>query len=205
MALPGSGIADLVLNARVQKELKLTDDQTKSIRQAQEKLQKQFADKVEAIFKPRDREKADPKDAAEISKKVNSELRKAIETALEPGQLKRLGQIELQQQGLRALENKEVALALKLTVEQKGRVKALIEDLESKLRKTMPSLGTFGRDRAGLAKAVEKAKEEQVKLFREAVDMIPSLLTPDQRKTWEDLTGERFELGQELRPVLLQR
>jgi len=37
----------------------------------------------------------------------------------------------------------------------------------------------------------ERQKAYQ-KLFMEAVEKIPSLLTPDQRKKWKELTGEPF-------------
>jgi hypothetical protein len=202
LSLPGSDIARLLLTGRVQKELKLTEEQTKSIRQAQDKVQKQFADQVEPVFKLVPGEKVDPKEAAELSKKVNLELRKAIGAVLEPGQLKRLGQIELQQQGLRAFENKEVALALQLTEEHKRRVKMLNGEFASKFQMTLPSPKTLGRDRAAMAKAVKKAKEEQEKLLREAGETIQSLLAPDQRKTWQELTGKPFQfpIGYDLIP-----
>jgi hypothetical protein len=197
LALPGSNAARLLLSKPVQKELNLTEDQTKSIQQGLDKLQKRFADKVEAVFKPGPGEKVDPQSAAELSKKVESEVRKEIGAVLEPGQLKRFHQIELQQQGIRALQDKEVVAALKLTEEQKRRVKMLNDDLTSKIQKTMPELEAFGRDRAKTKAALAEGSQAQEKLFREAVEMIPSLLTPDQRKTWEELTGNPFKLDRE--------
>jgi hypothetical protein len=160
----------------------LTEDQAKSIQQGLEKVRKQFADKVEAVFNVPGGQ-VDPQSVAELSKNVESEVRKAIGAGLEKGQLKRFHQIELQFQGIRALQNTEVVAALRLTDEQKDRAKALNQELNSKLQDLLPT----GRDQA-------EAFQAQQKLRREAADRIPSILTPDQRKTWEELTGNPFEL-----------
>jgi len=42
--------------------------------------------------------------------------------------------------------------------------------------------------------------EAQKKLFKEAADKIPSILSPDQRKKWEEMTGEPFEFKTERTP-----
>lgn len=187
ISLPGSDAARLVLNASVQKELKLTEDQTKSIQQGLDKVQKQFGDKVGTVSKVGPGEKIDPESVSDIAKKVEPELRKSIGAVLEPGQLKRFHQIELQARGIGALQNKDVIKALNLTDDQKRRVKALAEELTSDTRKLFGS--AIVRDRAKL----REIAQAQRKLFREAAGRIPSLLTADQRKIWEEMIGTPFD------------
>jgi hypothetical protein len=185
LRLPGGRAADLLMHPSVRKELKLTEDQTKSIQQALDTVRQQFADKVQAVFNVPGGQ-VDPTSVADLSKKVESEFRKAIGAVLNAGQVKRFHQIELQVQGIRALQNTEVVAALKLTAEQKDRAKTLNEELNSKLQDLLAT----GRDQAAMVEAFQA----QQKLRREAADRIPSLLTLEQQRRWEALTGKAFEL-----------
>jgi Spy/CpxP family protein refolding chaperone len=125
--------------------------------------------------------KPDLQKMAELVKKVVAENKKGIAEVLKPEQAHRFKQIELQLQGIGALQNGDVVKALALTDEQKRRVKALCEDLASATK--FPDRAVPDRDE------LRKIVEAQKKLFKEAAEKIPSLLTPDQRKKWEELTG----------------
>jgi hypothetical protein len=112
---------------------------------------------------------------------VREENQKVIAGVLKPEQVKRLKQIELQLQGVFALRSEELVKALDLTDDQKRQIKTLVADLEN------GGLNLVQTDPAERQKAWRK-------LLKEAVEKIPSLLTPDQRKKWEELTGKPFEL-----------
>jgi uncharacterized protein (TIGR03067 family) len=182
LSLPGTDVARWLMYPSVHNELKLTEDQVIKLRQGVDDGQKRW-NKVEAGFKVGLGQKVDPQSRSEISQKVVSEFRKTLEDVLDAGQLKRLRQIEIQQQGIRALQNKEVVAALKLTEEQKGPIKTFNEELDSKLQDWMKTLGRDGPNEAVAA---------QQKMLREAADRIPALLTPEQRRRWEALTGKPF-------------
>jgi hypothetical protein len=91
------------------------------------------------------------------------------------------------------LLNKEVALALKLTDEQKGKVKKLFEDIRAHAASVAPVPGPDAEKtvRETALKAHHEAWDEA---FKEASAKIPSLLTPEQRKRWEAMTGAPFQL-----------
>jgi hypothetical protein len=200
----GGGNAHLFWNERVQKELKLTEEQVKSFQDGLQKVQEKYREEIGKVTfggglpgaaavpgaaPPGGRPGTapglgpDPEQIAELAKKVGAENNKAIAGVLKPEQAKRFTQIELQLQGIRALQSEEVVKALDLTADQKKKVKTLCEDLESNTK--FPE-GVV-RDPAEMRKIMEAQK----KLFKEAA---PSLLTPDQRKKWEELTGAPFEL-----------
>jgi hypothetical protein len=190
------GSTEHILKKRVQDELKLTDDQVKSIEVGLQKVQEKYKEQIGKVWiagRPAvpgvpPPSPPDPKTIGDVVKKVDGENKKVLAGVLKPEQANRLKQIELQLQGIHALENKEVVEALKLTEDQKRQVKKLNEDIANGSREIFDT--GRGRDRAALMKSFEAQK----KLFREAADRIPSLLTPDQQKRWEKLTGKAFQL-----------
>jgi hypothetical protein len=206
----GGGNAHLFWNERVQKELTLTEEQVKSIQDGLQKVQEKYREEIATVTfgggipgapavpgtapapgVPGTAPGAgpDPEQIAELAKKVGAENNKVIAGVLKPEQAKRFKQIELQLLGIRALQNGEVVKALDLAADQGRRVKALCEDLESNTK--FPE--RIMHDPA----EIRKIMEAQKKLFMEAA---PSLLTPDQRKKWEELTGAPFELEPARKP-----
>jgi hypothetical protein len=184
------GNMHLFSDQRVQKELKLTEDQVKRIQDGLQKVQEKYREELGKVggripgapAVPGAGGGLDPEQFAALTKKVGEENQKVIAGILKPEQVKRLKQIEVQFQGVRALQSEEVVKALNLTDDQKRRHKALVEVFVNDSLKLVSQ--TPVRDR-------QKAYQ---KLFMETVEKIPSLLTPDQRKTWKELTGEPFDL-----------
>ena len=186
----GGGNAHLFSDQRVQKELKLTAEQVKSVQDGLAKVQEKYREEIEkARLMPAPGAPAvpgaggglDPEQFAALTKKVREENQKVIAGVLKPEQVKRLKQIELQLQGVFALRSEELVKALDLTDDQIRRGKTLVADLEN------GGLNLVQTDPAERQKAYQK-------LFMEAADKIPSLLTPDQRKKWKEMTGEPFAL-----------
>jgi hypothetical protein len=185
----GGGIGHLS-DQRVQKELKLTAKQVKSIQDGLAKVQEINREQIEkarltpvpgAPAVPGGGDGLAPEQLAALTKKVRDENQKVIAGVLKPEQVKRLKQIELQLQGVFVLRNEELVKALDLTDDQIRRGNTLVAELENSglnLVHIHPS---------------ERQKAYQ-KLFMEVVERIPSLLTPDQRKKWKELRGEPFAL-----------
>jgi hypothetical protein len=198
LAQPSSG-ANLIMNKRVQEELNLTADQARSLevglRKVQEKYREQFAN-VPVVRpgtdpRPGAAPMPDPKTVAELVHKRDAENKKVLAEVLKPEQASRLKQIELQLEGLRALTNKEVALALKLTDDQKSQVKKLFDGIATATSMAAPP-GLTGPE--GLDAANKAFGEAWNKAFKAATEKIPSLLTPEQRRRWEGMTGAPFQL-----------
>jgi len=172
----------LLGNKSVQDELKLTDDQKKEIKTVtdaqREKMTKAFADNKgdqEAITKA----------MKEITDDSNKALTKTVDS-LKDNQKKRFKEIQIQVKGLKAFADEEVVKALKLTDKQKDDFKAQADDFDKDRRALMTDAG---RDAAKRAEAVTKANELQAKV----TDKILGSLKDDQKKTWKEMTGDKFD------------
>jgi hypothetical protein len=146
---PGGGAGGLVQNEAVQKELKVTEEQAKKLKEA--------LDKVNAAYR--------------------AEMEKAIAGALDEKQNKRLKQIQLQQMGTNALNTADVAKDLKLSDEQKTKIKETVEAFTKKSRE----LGFQDR-------------EERQKLRTETNEKLNSVLNDDQKKAFKEMLGETFTM-----------
>jgi hypothetical protein len=105
---------------------------------------------------------------------------KALAEVLQPDQLKRLKQIALQQQGAIAVGRPEVAEDLKLSSEQKDKIKAMQQDLQGKMREIMQS---GNRD---------EARGKMAELRKSTNEKVVELLSDEQKSKWKELTGEPF-------------
>jgi len=172
----------LLGNKSVQDELKLTDDQKKEIKTVtdaqREKMTKAFADNkgdMDAITKA----------MKEINDDANKTLTKTLD-GLKDDQKKRFKQISVQVKGLKAFSDPDVVTALKLTDKQKDDFKAQADDFDKDRRALMTDAG---RDATKRAEATTKANELQAKV----TDKIVGSLTDDQKKTFKEMTGDKFD------------
>ena len=142
----------------------------------------------------------DPKMVAELRNQTDAENKKLLAEVLKPKQINRLKQIDLQLEGIRALlQNKEVALALKLTDDQKGKVTKLFEDINAHAVSVAP-LPRPDDEKTVKETRMKAHHEAWNEAFKEASGKIPSLLTPEQRRRWEAMTGAPFQLEPESEP-----
>lgn len=173
--MAGGNLLGLLGQKPVQEDLKLTDDQVKKVDEQVEKQREVFAALRDLSPKERQKEAATQ---AEASKKSLSEI-------LKEDQLKRLKQISLQQRGGQALADPEVASALNLTTEQKDRITAIQDGVQSQMRELFQA-GAAGGDREELQK---KGQE-----LRTATDQkILAVLTDAQQAKLKELKGEPFK------------
>src|SRR5258707_634160 len=180
MGLQPEGPA-LLLNASVQEELKLTDDQKAELKKLADKRQ-------EAVRKARQDNKDDKDKLQAAMKEITDDINKSATKTLDSlkdDQKKRFKQIGVQVKGIRAFSDDEVAKTLKLTDKQKEEAKTQAEDLQKDVRELMTGAG---RDPEKRAEAQKKATE----LTTKATDKVVSSFSDDQKKTWKELTGEKF-------------
>jgi hypothetical protein len=169
----GRDLVSLMTQKSVQDELKLSDDQVKKVTElaqsrrgagrgarnlGQEEQQKRLAEAAQAN-------------------------EKAIGEILNPDQLKRAKQIALQVRGPQAFSDPELMTALKLTDDQKEKVKTIQDDVRQESNRL------FQRG-AGNQDDLRKKREA---FNKETQERIVSLLTPEQKAVWKDLTGEPFK------------
>jgi Spy/CpxP family protein refolding chaperone len=173
----------LIANASVQEEIKATDEQKEK---ARELVTKQ-GEKMRDLFQGGgfDREKMQQMQTENA--KEGDKLAKEI---LKPDQLKRYNQIKWQNEGVLAFQDSEVVTALKLTGEQKDKLKALGEDFTKDDRELLMS----GRGGGGNFQEIAQKRTALKKDFMAKADKV---LTDSQQKEWKELTGKPFEVRQE--------
>jgi Spy/CpxP family protein refolding chaperone len=179
----------LVNNKSVQKELQMTDDQAKKAREATQQVREKHQEEMQAL------REMDPQEAREkgtaLMRTMSEEADKALADVLKPEQMKRLKQISLQQRGAQSFTDPKVQEELKLTDDQKDKIKTINADFDKERGEIFQSMQNGG-DR-------EEAMKKFATLRTETVDKVKALLTDDQKKTWESITGAPFEVKFEAR------
>ncbi len=181
----GMGGPALLANKSVQKELKLTDEQVEKATAVATEIREKMQEKMQDIPQEERREKMPA-----IMAELNKEAQKSLKEILKPEQATRFEQINLQVAGLQAFARPEVASKLKVTDEQKEKIKALQDESQASMREIFQGAGD---DREGAMKKITELRKET---FEKAV----ALMSDDQKKAWKEMTGEPFTLVQERRP-----
>jgi len=185
----GGGYGALLTNKGVQKELKLGDDQvTKADKVAADIREKMMGlrEKLQDVPQEERGEKM-----AELMKSINDDAKKSLADVLKPDQVKRLDQIRLQQNPAQSLAEADVQKSLKLTDDQKDKIKAINTESGTQMREIFQSAQN---DREGAMKRIAE-------LRKETTAKVTGLLTADQKATWKEMTGEAYEVKFEPRPA----
>ncbi len=117
----------------------------------------------------------------------NAKMKEQLEEVLFPEQLERLQEINIQLQGIAALRNEDVAKELKITDAQKKELEEVQAGMMEKMREGMRELFTSGGGREGMREKIEKMREDM------EGDVL-GVLTSDQKKKFEEMKGEKFEM-----------
>jgi hypothetical protein len=188
----GSVFGLVATNKALQEEIKLDEAGVTKVKEAIKPIQDKQREAGQGVnFREMTEEQR--KEWTEKMAKFSEETKKAVEGAVSADQFKRLKQINVQNLRLRAFADKEVAAALKITDEQKEKVKAISDELQKDSRELMQS--AFG---GGGRPDPEKMAEFQKKtaaLNKEAEEKVMGLMSDDQKKTYKELTGEKFDLA----------
>jgi len=171
------GGAGILMAPNVQKDLKLSDDQVAKVQDTVREVAEKHRDDFGALRDASPEERVAK--MATLNKTVGDEIKKALSFSDE--QSKRYDQISLQARGLQAFADPAVAGKLKLTDEQKSKIREMAES---------------GR-RGGGASNKDASKEERAEAFRKMAETqrenlakVQATLTDDQKKAWKELTGE---------------
>lgn len=182
---PGGGMmrpGGLLLSEDVQKELGLTDDQVKKVKEAVQKVRDKHQEEFSSL-QGMDEETRTKR--MELARTANKEIMESLGDVLKPEQAKRLKQImlqaRLQMPGGMVFNDPEVQSELKLTDDQKEKIKTISEDAQKEMREAFTG---GGRD---------EMRKKMASLRKETMDKIKAVLTDDQKKTWEEMTGKPFE------------
>jgi len=175
----------LVFRDKVQEELNLSDDQKqKLLEQFPEYAQqtKNVFDKISDL-KPQEAEK----EMRSHRQKSHERLAARLKEILRPEQLKRLRQLELQQQGPHALGRPDIVKELNITHEQLNQFMGVIQDMYKKIEPLMKQAQSGGNPEEIRSKVMKVRHDHQVQ--------IEAILTDEQKKQWKGMLGKPFDLG----------
>lgn len=173
-------------NEKAQAELKLTDKEKPEIKKITDDLDSQR----QAMFANFQNLSEDErtKKADEYGAKTKEGYEKAVKL-LSAAQTDRLKQLERQVRGAVAnLGDDDVALALKLSNDQKSQVKAVEDDMQRQTQELFQAGGDQQERRQKMGEIRTKAEEKAL-----------AVLTADQRKSYDALLGAKYEAIDELR------
>ncbi len=181
----GGGLGGLVAMKEVQDELKLDAEKIAALTKALEELRPQqgagggFEGFRDLSQEERDKRMAEfRKQMEETAKKVEEKIKSSVSEE----QWKRLNELRLQREGASALERSDVAGQLKLSAEQKDKIKSLASELR-------PQFGRRGGDNGGERPNFEEMRARREKLTAD----IFAVLTPEQKEVYEGLKGAKFD------------
>jgi hypothetical protein len=221
-AFGGTGPIQLVQNKDVLEDVKATDEQKTKLadwaKEAGPKLQAKLQEKLQDVPMEERFQKM-----AAITSELNKDLWKEIDTVLKPEQTTRVKQIYVQALGVRAFTDTDVVAKLKLTDDQKGKIKEISDEYTTKSREIrMAGRGgeedeefiAFqgqgqgrrgggaggGQGRGGFGQVSPETQKKLDELTKETMTKIKAVLTYDQKKEWGELTGKEFDVAK-LRPA----
>lgn len=180
----GGGL-NLLSNKSVQKELKLSDEQVEKADKAATEQREKLMEKMQELRELEQGERQEKMQA--VMKDFQIESKKTIADILKPEQAKRLSQITLQTQGFMAYMDSEVSSKLKLSDEQKSKLKDLQEEQMSKM----------GELREEMQNDREGAMKKMTELRKEMSEKAANLLTSEQKASWKEMVGEPFTIVQQ--------
>jgi DNA-binding MarR family transcriptional regulator len=172
----------------VQKELNVTDEQKKTLSELAAQLQ---AEAMEIISGLQDLSPEEQKEhMPELMKMVGDkgkEIQEKVDKVLDQKQLARMKELSLQSRGAAALEDEEVAAALKISDDQKVKLVAVREEGNKKMEEAMAALrGGGGGGDAG------EIRKKMMDMRKELGDKALAVLSSEQREQFEKMKGAKF-------------
>jgi Spy/CpxP family protein refolding chaperone len=193
----------LLMLETVQKDLGLTTDQTGKIGdlvkvsrvQSQEFWAKSHEILPPSRSFPTEEFEARQKEFRAVSddfKRKDKELRAKALGMLTPSQSERLKQIQLQTAIPAALARPEIIKALDISEEQSGKIRALCDHMDENLLSEWPGLPDFSpkERRQKMIEFMKASDQAQVETTKPILDV----LTPEQRRKFEELQGNKIEV-----------
>lgn len=199
----GFGLTAWLKNDAFVKELDLSKEQVEKATEALTKVQEDLRDQRPQFqrgggFNEEAMREFQAK-MTEYQKKVNEANTKALSGILKPEQVKRLKEIQLQVRlaptgmggfgfggggALAVYNDPEIQSALKLTDDQKTKIKDISEELGKEMRGIFQPGGDF-----------QEARKKMEGLTKEATANVNKVLTSEQKKTFEEMKGKEFDVS----------
>ena len=173
---------------QVQKEMKLSEEQTAKVREVVEKLGTEMREQYTALREIEDRQERMEKTAA-LSDEIDGKVREQLRDVVPREQMMRLYQIRMQIRSVTdSLENRYVAGRLKLTDDQKAKLAEVAKEAQAKMSELYGKMRDASQDQ----------RSEMYQKFRsirsEGDEKALGVLTAEQKQAFEEMKGEKIEL-----------
>jgi hypothetical protein len=192
----GANLATLAQNKSVQEELKINEDGAKKVKDALDKVNEDLKDDVAKLRGGRGGgggNNVTPEERAAARKKVGEAQEKALKGVLTDQQMTRLEQIRHQQEGIAIFTNEDSAKALKLTDDQKTKIKEISDNLAKERRDLLGAGGGGGGGGRGRGAITPENQQKLQAMTKDAMSNATKTLTDDQKKTLDDMLGKPFD------------
>lgn len=167
----------------VQKELKMTPEQTGKLDAKQQEVRDAMQGQGGGNFA-----QMTPEERQARTEKTQDLNDKAVGEILDATQVKRYQELQLQQQGPVAITRKSVATDLKLTDDQKTKLAAIQKQADADRLAAMQGLDFRNMSDTDRQKFMTKLQQMQ----KDEGDKIVALLTDDQKAQWKTMQGTLF-------------
>ncbi len=192
---PGRGLGSrnsllgLLGREQIQKELKLTDEETAKVKEVVEKLRGEMREQYQALESIEDRNERRVK-LTQVSDELDEKLREQLRDVVPREKMMRLYQICMQ---VRPVVDSLTSLAerLKLTDEQKAKLDEIKKDMQAKQSELFAKMREVSE--TGRSELFEKMRDLNTETDQKAL----GVLTEEQKKAFEEMKGEKFELQRE--------
>ena len=198
----GGGPAGLVGSKTVQEAIKASEEQVGKLKTwGAEFSRKQFEGMRERFQELQGLDRAEMgKKMAEIQAETAKKAYAELADVLKPEQVARLKEIETQVAGPMALTRSDVQTALKLTDEQKGKLKDAADTFQKEVMELRQEMGLGGRPGQGGGGRPDPAKQaefqkKQAGMTKELMAKVDGMMTADQKAAWKTLTGEAVDVA----------
>jgi hypothetical protein len=174
----------LVFHDRVRQDLQLSSDQQAKLDRRFEKTARDAMHFFQGLDQrePPERQKT----LQAYRERVIDNLAAFLEGALSEGQLRRLREIELQQEGSFAIARPDIGNELQVTDEQRKQFMTVMQDLEKKVQPLVKEAQSGG-DPQDIGPRI-------LRIRREHEARMEAILTDSQKAQWRKLLGKRLEL-----------
>ena len=178
----------VVFREAAQADLKLTDEQKEKV---EEHLRERLPD-IMQFFQSLDGVNGEEREKKlqAFRQNAHEKLTPVLKATLKEDQIKRLHQLELQQEGPFALFHGEpkIAKAMKITVEQRKKFMAVVQDLQKKVKPLIEEAQSGGNP--------EEIRPKVMKIRKDHEQQIEALLTDTQKEQWKEMLGKPLALDE---------
>jgi Spy/CpxP family protein refolding chaperone len=191
---PGRGfsrgsLVGLLQLEQVQKEMKLSEEQTAKVKEVVEKLGAEMREQYTALREIEDRQERREKTTA-LSDEFDGKVREQLRDVVPREQMMRLYQIRMQVRPVvESLANGYVAGRLELTDQQKEKLAEIEKDSQAKQSELYGKMRDATDDQR--SEVFQKLRE----IRDEADEKALGVLTDEQKKSFEEMKGEKIELS----------